>query len=81
MSTLAAAGFEDLESFSFGVDVRYDHEGWRGRIRTHAWAGASQAPPKVARLDTELAALLRERFRDEPLHVPHRVFVVVGRAP
>ena len=81
MATLAAAGYENLENFSFDVDVRFDHEAWRGRVRTHGWIGASQLPAGVERFDTELAALLQEKFPNQPLVVPHRVFVVIGRAP
>ena len=80
LSTLTSAGFEDLETFSFDADIRYDHEGWRGRVRSHAWVGASSTPHRVARFDDELAALLRQRF-DGPLAIPHRVFVVVARSP
>lgn len=81
LTTLAAAGFTGLESFSFDVKMPYDHESWRGRIRSHAWVGASQSDSRVARLDAELDSLLKERFRDEPLSVPHRIFVIVGRNP
>ena len=81
MTTLAAAGYENLETFSFDVEVRFDHSAWRGRVRAHGSVGALQAPADVERLDTELTALLREEFPDEPLSVPHRVFVVVGSSP
>lgn len=81
LTTLRAAGFTAIESFSFDADIAYDHAAWRGRIRSHAWAGASAGSRRVARLDAEVAALLRDRFAPEPLAVPHRIFVVVGRAP
>ena len=79
--TLAAAGFGSLESFSFDTLVPYSHEAWRGRIRSHAEVGASLGPERVARLDAELQRILRERHPQEPLRVPHRIFVVIGRAP
>jgi SAM-dependent methyltransferase len=81
MPTLTAAGFTELESFSFDVEVPYSHEAWRGRVRSHAWVGASQGPATVALVDAKLDALLRTRFADEPMSVPHRVFVIVARNP
>ena len=81
LTTLAATGFEDIESFSFDAAVPYSHEAWRGRIRTHADVGASQDPGRVARLDADLRSMLNTRFPDDPLLVPHRVFAVIGRAP
>lgn len=78
---LGIAGFEGIESFSFDVAVPYTHEAWRGRVRASAGVGASMAPDRVARFDAELATLLRDRFPEEPLELPHRVFAVIGRAP
>jgi SAM-dependent methyltransferase len=75
------AGFIDLETFSFDVDVPYTHEAWRGRIRASAGVGASLAPADVARFDADLAACLAERFPADPLAVLHRVFALVGRSP
>jgi ubiquinone/menaquinone biosynthesis C-methylase UbiE len=81
MAILTRTGFANLESFSFDVEIPYRHEAWRGRIRSHAFVGASQAPAAVARVDAELNGLLRKKFRDDPLSVPHRVFVIVARNP
>jgi ubiquinone/menaquinone biosynthesis C-methylase UbiE len=79
MSTLTAAGFANLESFSFDVDVPYDHQAWRGRVRSHAYLGASRSPSSVARFDTRLAALLWSKFAHEPMSIPHRIFAIVAR--
>jgi len=78
---LSGAGFVALESFSFDVDQLYSHESWRGRIRASAGVAATLGPEAVARFDKEHAALLSERFPSEPLHVPHRVFALIGRKP
>jgi SAM-dependent methyltransferase len=75
------AGFEEIETFSFDVDVSYSHEGWRGRIRASAGVAASLPPDAVAVFDTELAALLARAFPEEPLAVPHRVWALVARNP
>lgn len=78
---LAVAGFTGLESFTFDVAVPYAHAVWRGRIRASAGVAASLPPDAVARFDTDLARLLAERFPEEPLAVPHRVFALVGSSP
>jgi len=76
---VAIAGFREIETFSFDVDAPYSHEAWRGRIRASAGVAASLAPDQVARFDADLRALLLERFSQDPLAVPHRVFAVVCR--
>ena len=38
-------------------------------------------PAAVASFDEQLAALLRERYPESTLEVPHRVFAVVARLP
>jgi len=81
LADVALAGFGDIETFSFDIAVPYTHEDWRGRIRASAGVGASLAPEAVARFDSALAALLAERFPDDPLAVPHRCFALVCRAP
>ena len=81
LTDAAVAGFRDIESFSFDIAVPYSHEAWRGRIRASAGVGASLPADKVEAFDSELAALLAERFPDDPLAAPHRCFAVVCRAP
>jgi SAM-dependent methyltransferase len=78
---LGEAGFRDLETFSYDVDVRYTPADWRGRIRASAGVGATLQPPAVAAFDRALAALLAAAFPGDVLAVPHRVFAVIGRAP
>jgi hypothetical protein len=78
---LGEAGFCDIETFSYDVDVPYSPEAWRGRIRASAGVGASLSADEVSRFDRELAALLAERFPSASLSVPHRVFVVAARPP
>ncbi|TJZ72067.1 class I SAM-dependent methyltransferase [Chitiniphilus eburneus] len=76
---LAQAGFTGLEAIIFDVPAIYSHEAWRGRIRASAGVAASLPPHAVTRFDAELAELLRNRFPEEPMRVPHRVFLAVGR--
>ncbi|HLW37304.1 MAG TPA: class I SAM-dependent methyltransferase [Candidatus Eremiobacteraceae bacterium] len=81
LADAAVAGFEDIETFSFDEPARYTHEGWRGRIRASAGVAASLAPDAVARFDEELAALLARDFPEDPMPVPHRVWVMTARSP
>ena len=70
-----------VETFSFDVMAPYTHEGWRGRIRASAGVGGSLNPEQVAAFDLEFAALLKQRFPQDPMGVHHRTFAVVARAP
>lgn len=78
---LHEGGLTAIETFSYDHPVTYTHKGWRGRIRASQGVAASLSPDEVTRLDAEHAALLAERFPEEPLSIPHRVFVAMGRAP
>jgi SAM-dependent methyltransferase len=78
---LASAGFAEIESFSFDLDVSYSHEAWLGRIRASAGLGASLSPEAVARFDRAHQELLSKEFPQNPLTIPHRVFTVFGRKP
>jgi SAM-dependent methyltransferase len=82
----AAAGFGDIECFSFDVLQPYSHEAWRGRIRASAGIAASLGPEEVARFDDELREMLARRFPErpfpeDPMRVHHRTFAMVCRVP
>lgn len=74
---LDEAGFRDVESFSYTVDVPFSHEAWRGRMRTCNGVGPSLDPAQVEQFDHELASLLAAEFPGE-LSIPHRVFAASG---
>ncbi|HXW72347.1 MAG TPA: class I SAM-dependent methyltransferase [Methylocella sp.] len=78
---LAAGGFLGAECFGFDYAAPYTHEGWLGRIRASAGVGASLSPKEIERFDKAHALLLAERFPEQPLETPHRVFCTYGRAP
>ncbi|XXF78579.1 class I SAM-dependent methyltransferase [Myxococcaceae bacterium GXIMD 01537] len=78
---VSEAGFSDLQSFSFDVQVPYTHESWRGRTRASARVGASLPPEQVTLFDEALAKLFAERFPREPLSIPHRVFALIATRP
>ena len=78
MRDLSAAGFRQIESFTFDTDTPYTHEAWRGRVRASAGIGASSmTPERIAQFDAELAAILAEKF-PEPMTVLHRIFAALG---
>lgn len=81
LNDVAEGGFDNLETFSFDIDVAYSHEAWRGRIRASAGVGASLPPDEVARFDAELAARLARGWPMEPLLVPHRVWALKAEWP
>lgn len=81
MNDLPAAGFVDLQQFSYEHAQPFTHEAWRGRMRTCNGVGASLPPDKVRAFDEDLAALLAQRFPAEPMLIPHRVWVVAVRRP
>jgi SAM-dependent methyltransferase len=81
VTDLRIAGFREIETFSFDVVMRYSHEVWRGRVRASGGVQASLSPDMVARFDENLRGILAERFRDEPLQLPHCVWALCGRAP
>lgn len=83
---LGEAGFADIRSFSFDLDVPYSPAAWRGRIRASAGVGASLALEQVARFDSELKQMLEALNQSSAenealLFIPHRVFVVTAQSP
>lgn len=80
LDELSAAGFRERSVIEFDVAVPYTHEAWRGRIRASAGVAATLSEAEVARFDEGLAAVLAERFPEDPMAVPHRVYAALGRA-
>jgi hypothetical protein len=62
-------------------DVSYSHEAWVGRVRASAPVSGTLDEDGVAACSRELTAMLRERFAEDPLVVPHRLWAVTARAP
>ncbi len=81
MRDLVEAGFQDIESFSFDVEVPFSREAWRGRVRASAGVAASLDADLVARFDDALRVMIEDKFPQEPLRVQHRVFVAAGIKP
>ncbi len=77
---LRVAGFGQVERFGFDVPVEFTHEQWRGRMRSSNGVSGSLTDKQVAAFDADLATLLRERFPQEPLRIPHRIWSIVASA-
>jgi SAM-dependent methyltransferase len=77
--TAELAVFDQLDRIEFEVDVEFTHEAWRGRMRSSNGVGGSLTDTEVAAFDADLARLLRERFPEQPLVVPHRIWAMVAR--
>ncbi len=80
-SDVAVAGFTGIETFSYDDVVPYSHEGWRGRIRASAGVAASLDSEAVRRFDADHSEMLAQRFPQEPLEIPHRVWALIARRP
>lgn len=78
---LGLAGFRDVQTFSYDVDVPYTHDAWRGRVRASAGVGAVLPAEKVQAFDEEFGKILADRFPAPVLQILHRVWAVIARAP
>ncbi|NOY13525.1 MAG: methyltransferase domain-containing protein [Deltaproteobacteria bacterium] len=76
---IGEAGFVDIQTNSYDINVIYTPEAWRGRIRASAGVAASLSGDQVEKFDQQLTAMLASEFPDEELIIPHRIFVVTGR--
>lgn len=81
LGDMGNAGFTRIETASFDIVQPYTHAAWRGRIRASAGVAASLAADAVARFDAELEQVLATRFPDDPMAVPHRVWLATGMKP
>jgi len=81
LTDLQEAEFAGIETFSFDVRVPYSHEAWVGRIRASGPIAGTLDEAGVEACSRELAAMLAERFPEDPLTIPHRVWAVTARVP
>jgi len=79
LTDLQTAGFLDIETFSFDVMASYSHEAWVGRVRASAPIAGTLGDDAVRACSSELTAMLLESFPEDPLAVPHRVWVVTAK--
>lgn len=74
------AGLELLETWVEDRDVPYRADSWRHRIGASAGI-VNLSPEAAAAFDADLERLLAERFPGDEVVAPHRVSVLVARAP
>ena len=81
ISDLKSAGFVDIKSDFQMIDARYTKEAWRGRVRASAGIGASLTSEQVSAFEAEHRHALDAYTSDDPIAVPHALYVVVGTKP
>ncbi len=74
---LSEAGIQDIQTFSYDMDVACTPEAWTGRIRASAGVAALDVDA-AHKFDADLVELLCTRFPSSVLAVPHRVFAIVA---
>jgi SAM-dependent methyltransferase len=79
LKDMQTAGFTQIESFSFDIEIPYSRESWRGFVRTCSAVGPSLAPQRLVEFDCDHAHLLEQW--PESFDVPHRVFAAVASKP
>lgn len=79
LPVLSGAGMQNIQTFSYDMDVPYSPEAWRGRIRASAGVAALDEDA-VSEFDAGLAELLAAQFPSSVLAIPHRVFAIVADA-
>lgn len=75
---LSMAGFQNIESFSFDVEIGYTKAAWMGRIRASAGVGAVLQEEAITAFDSDHGKVISAYYPGERFVVPHRVFVVSG---
>ena len=75
---LSAARLQNIQTFSYDLDVPYTPEAWRGRIRASAGVAALDVG-SAQKFDADLRALLADRYPASILAVPHRVFAIISQ--
>ncbi len=76
---LQAAGFSDIESFSFDTPIEFTHQRWHGYVRTLSAVGGSMSPENLARFDGEHMEMLTKH--GPRLVVLFRHFAAVATKP
>jgi SAM-dependent methyltransferase len=79
LKDMQSAGFTEIESFSFDVDVPYTKAAWRGFMRTCSAVGPSLSAERLAEFDRDHGQMLEAW--PEHFDVPHRVFAAVASKP
>ena len=76
---LQAAGFSEIESFSFDTPIAFSRQLWHGYVRTLSAVGGSMSPETLERFDQEHLEMLKAH--GPRLTVLFRHFAVVAIKP
>jgi SAM-dependent methyltransferase len=79
LADLKKGGFEDIKDAFQPVDAVYTRAAWRGRVRASAGIGASLDKQAVHAFDLELASALDAFSDQDPILVPHALYLAIGR--
>lgn len=66
--------FASKANFLYEENIPYTHIGWRGRMRAYAGIGGSLPKPVVEKFDAEFSEVLKEKFKEEPMLIPHKIW-------
>lgn len=76
LTQVASSNFNNIETFTFDLYIKYNQEQWRGRIRASAGVGASLSQDKITKFDNQLKTLLQNKYANV-IEIPHRVFCLI----
>lgn len=79
LGDMAVAGFDRLESFSQDIAAPHARQDWRARLRGTVGIAGRLSPQLVHDFDLDVGRMLDTRFPGEPLMIPHRLWVALGR--
>jgi SAM-dependent methyltransferase len=74
---LVSAGFNRWEVFAYIEPIEYTHAGWRGRVRASQGVGPVMDTHTLSAFDEAMAAMLSDKFPEEPMRVDHRLSAIV----
>ncbi|MBX0358464.1 methyltransferase domain-containing protein [Halobacillus sp. Nhm2S1] len=74
---LYTAGFSDVETFSFDVNIQYTLEHWIGRIQASPEIGGALDEAKIIEFNKKLNAFLEE-YNSKAFSIPYRAFGIIG---
>ncbi|WP_025786317.1 class I SAM-dependent methyltransferase [Sporosarcina sp. D27] len=73
------AGFSEVETFSFDVNVNYTIESWIGRIQASPEVGGALEEKDIELFSDRLESYLRKRAVTY-FKIPYKVFAIIGKA-
>lgn len=75
---IVSAGFTDIETFSFDVNVSYSVETWIGRIQASPDIGRTLSIEETKLFNKKLETFLNSEVKQETFNIPYRIFTIIG---